>query len=164
MRHLSASPNPPRVFLDASVLIAGSASFTGASRAVLILGELRLLKLVVCPHVLQEAERNLVKKLPEALADYRTLLAHLPLETISDPAPEALLPWLDIVAAKDAPIVVAAKSAGVQRLVTLDAQHLTGKPDLARAAGLLICRPGELIEEIRTAIALGLWVSPPAPE
>jgi hypothetical protein len=79
-------------------------------------------------------------------------------------APETLLPWLDIVAAKDAPIVVAAKSAGVQRLVTLDAQHLTGKPDLARAAGLLICRPGELIEEIRTAIALGLWVSPPAPE
>jgi hypothetical protein len=63
MRHLSASPNPPSVFLDASVLIAGSASFTGASRAVLILGELRLLKLVVCPHVSQEAERNLVKKL-----------------------------------------------------------------------------------------------------
>ncbi len=156
MQPPSVPPSLPRVFLDASVLIAGSASFTGASRAVLILGELRLLKLVVCPHVLQEVERNLVKKLPEALPDYRNLLIHLPLETVADPSPEDLLPWLDIVAAKDAPIVAAAKAAGVQYLVTLDAQHLTNKPRLALAADLVICKPGELIERVRALIARNL--------
>lgn len=52
-------PETPRIFLDSSVLVAGAASFTGASRAILILAELGLLKLVVCPYILKETERNL---------------------------------------------------------------------------------------------------------
>lgn len=39
-------PEPPRVFIDASALIAGVASYTGASRALLMLAELGLIRFV----------------------------------------------------------------------------------------------------------------------
>lgn len=47
--------NAPRIFLDSSVIISGSASRKGASHAVLVLCEIGLLRPVVCPYVTDEA-------------------------------------------------------------------------------------------------------------
>lgn len=66
-------PTAPRLFLDASVIIAALASEAGASRAILILAEVGLFRLVVCPYVLQEVERNLRKKLPTAVLNSEPL-------------------------------------------------------------------------------------------
>jgi predicted nucleic acid-binding protein len=53
-----------RLFVDANILIAGADSRSGASNAVLQLAEVGLFHLAVCRQVLDEAERNLRKKLP----------------------------------------------------------------------------------------------------
>jgi predicted nucleic acid-binding protein len=149
-------PEPPRIFLDASILVAGSASYTGASRAILTLGELGLLKLVVCPHVLQESERNITRKLPEALPYYRRLLQGLALETVDDASPETVAMWAEVIEAKDAPVLAAAIAASPHRLVTLDPKHFLDPPQVAERSGLAICTPAELLQEIRTLMESGL--------
>ena len=52
--------------VDADVLVAGFLSRTGASHAILVLGELGLLRLVIPQAALDEVRRNLAAKLPEA--------------------------------------------------------------------------------------------------
>ncbi|MBE2225274.1 MAG: PIN domain-containing protein, partial [Anaerolineae bacterium] len=49
----------PTVFVDANILIAGSASRTGASRVVLALAEFGMIQLIVSRQVLDETERNI---------------------------------------------------------------------------------------------------------
>ncbi len=57
---------PLLVCVDADVLIAGLLSRTGASHAILVLGELGLLRLVLPEVAVDEVRRNLAAKLPEA--------------------------------------------------------------------------------------------------
>jgi predicted nucleic acid-binding protein len=62
-----------RVFVDSDVLLAGSASTTGASHLILQLSELGLIDAVGSEQVRREVERNLKRKLPAALPDFRLL-------------------------------------------------------------------------------------------
>lgn len=152
-------PETPRIFLDSSVLVAGAASFTGASRAILILAELGLLKLVVCPYILKETERNLAKKLSEALPYYRRLCNSLDWEVVSDPAPAEVRRWAGIIETKDAPVLAAAVEAKPARLVTLNTKDFTS--EVARQTRLEICTPGNLVREIRALLEKKLGASPP---
>jgi predicted nucleic acid-binding protein len=139
-----------RVFVDANILIAGADSRSGASNAVLQLAEVGLFHLVVCRQVLDEAERNLRKKLPRALPTFAALLAQLTLEIVPDPDAAACAPWLALIEAKDAPILAAAVAAKVDRFVTLNTKDFT--PAVAKASGLDIQTPGEFIQDIRRII------------
>jgi hypothetical protein len=56
---------PLPVCVDADVLIAGLLSRTGASHAILVLGELGLLRLVLPEAAVAEVRRNLAAKLPD---------------------------------------------------------------------------------------------------
>jgi predicted nucleic acid-binding protein len=143
-----------RVFVDANVLIAGADSRSGASNAILRLAEVGLFQLVVCRQVLDEAERNLRKKLPRALPNFVTQLAQLSIEVVEDPAPEAFSRWISVIEVKDAPLVAAAVSANVDRFVTLNTKDFT--PDVAEASGLTIQTPSEFIQTIRKLIETGL--------
>ncbi len=62
-----------KVFADSSILMAGSASRTGASRGVLTMAEIGLFQLVISEQVLIECERNISKKLPDALPSFLQL-------------------------------------------------------------------------------------------
>ncbi|MFM8923424.1 MAG: hypothetical protein ACKOFS_05570 [Microcystis panniformis] len=53
-----------RIFAASSILIAGAASKTGASRAVLTMAEIGLFKILISEQVLEECQRNLYKKFP----------------------------------------------------------------------------------------------------
>jgi len=150
-----ASPPPPRIFLDSSVLFAAAASATGASRALVILAELGLLRLVVCPQVFDEVERNLQSKAPAALPYFQRLRVALNWQVVKDPTPEQVRACLGIIAAKDAPILAAAISAQPDRLVTLDVRDF-GCPEVQRSVPFLIQMPGELLTDIRQALVVGL--------
>ena len=143
-----------RVFVDANVLIAGADSRSGASNAVLRLAEVGLFQLVVCRQVLDEAERNLRKKLPRALPNFAAQLSQLSLEIREDPESAAFLRWADVIEAKDAPILEAAVSAGVDRFVTLNTKDFT--PEVAATSGLTIQTTSEFIQNIRKLIEAGL--------
>lgn len=150
------APTPPRLFLDASVLIAAMASESGASRAILTLAEIGLVQPVVCPYVLQEVERNLAKKLPDLLPIFRQMLHHLHLEQAPDPPVSEVQQWAAVIAPKDAPVLAAAVAAAPHRLVTLDVRDFLADPHVAEQSGLTICTPGEMLQQIRSLLAGGL--------
>jgi predicted nucleic acid-binding protein len=110
----------PRIFADASVLVAGAGSRTGASRAVLVMAEIGLYRLVVCRQVLDETERNLRKKLPAALPVFAELMMAINPEVVPDPGPEEVVRWQSVIEPKDAPILAAAVAASPDCFLTLD--------------------------------------------
>ncbi|HEY9702104.1 MAG TPA: PIN domain-containing protein, partial [Allocoleopsis sp.] len=63
-----------RVFFDTSVLIAGLASKTGASHAVLMMAEIGLIQMVISQQVILECQRNLIKKVSLSLSIFEELL------------------------------------------------------------------------------------------
>ena len=130
-------------------------SETGASRAILILAEVGLFKLVVCPHVLQEVERNLAAKLPQALPLFRRMLERLSVEVVPDPPREEVSRWAQVIVPKDAPVLAAAVLAAPHRLVTLDVKDFLTSPEVTRRSGLVICTPGEVIQDVRTLLEAG---------
>ena len=143
-----------RIFVDANVLIAGAASPTGASNAVMRLAEIGLFTLVVSRQVLDEVERNLRKKLPQALPTFAALLAVMRLEIVPDPSSAEIERWAPLIEAKDAPILAAAVSAAVDRFLTLNPKDFT--PDVGAQSGLLIQAPGEFMGQLRALIDAGL--------
>ncbi len=142
-----------RVFIDANVLIAGADSRTGASHAVLLMAEVGLFRAIVCKQVLDEAERNLRKKLPRALPNFAAQMARLRLEILPDPSPEDARPYEAIIEAPDAVILKAAVLASVDRLVTLNTRDFT--QDVAKQCGIIIQTPAQFVEEIRQMIGDG---------
>jgi len=143
-----------RVFFDANVIIAGSMSRRGASRALLTLSEVGMFRLVVSRQVIDEVERNLRDKLPEVLPIAAEMLSRAAVEVVQNPLPETFARWVDHIEEKDAPILEAALQAEVDYLVTLNSRDFT--PEVAALTGLRIVSPAELIEAIRSAITTGL--------
>ncbi len=148
------SANLRKIFVDANVLIAGADSRSGASNAVLALAEVGLFKLVTCRQALDEAERNLRKKLPRALPNFTVQMAQLSLEVSPAPEDEAIRQWVNIIEAKYAPILAATFLARPDRFLTLNTRDFT--PEVAAATGLHIQTPGEFIQELRFLISRGM--------
>jgi predicted nucleic acid-binding protein len=139
----------PRVFLDTSALLAGLASPTGASNVILTLAEMELLALVVSKQVLAEAERNLQEKLPEAIPEYQRFLSTCPLERVADPPAADVAKAKEIIHPKDDSILMAAKNAQVDYLVTLNRKHSLDDPEVARRSGLRIGAPDGFLAWLR---------------
>ena len=140
-----------RVFVDANVLIAGADSTSGASYAILRLAEVGLFQPVVSRQVLDEAERNLRKKLPRALPNFAAQMARLRLQIVSDPTPDEVIPWIAIIHPSDAPLLCAAVKASVDRFLTLNTRHFT--PEVAAMSGLLIQTPAQFMEDVRLLVS-----------
>jgi len=143
-----------RIFADANVLIAGAGSATGASRIVLTLAEVGLYRLVVSRQVLDEADRNLRKKLPQSLPVFASLLASVEPEIASEAPEPVVRAWAAIIDPKDAPILAAAIAASVDRLLTLNTKDFTAQ--VAHAAGLMIQTPGDFVQALREVVTEGL--------
>lgn len=143
-----------RIFADSNILIAGADSRSGASHAVLVMAEIGLFTLVVSRQVLDEAERNLRKKLPHALPNFAKQMAQLNLEIVDDPPAEECLKWESIIEAKDAPILAAAVVAKVDRILSLNTKDFT--PEVADQCGICIQPPSQFVHDIRDIIDLGL--------
>lgn len=145
-----------RVFVDASVLVAGAGSRTGASRAVLVMAEIGLYQLVVCRQVLDEAERNLRKKLPAALPIFAQMMDAIGPEIVPDPSQEEVIRWQSVIEAKDAPILAAAVIAAPDWLLTLDVKDFISSARVAEKSGLRIAVPADFVRAIRTLVTEGL--------
>jgi predicted nucleic acid-binding protein len=99
------------VCLDADVLIAGLLSRTGASHAILILGEIGLLRLVLPEAVVDEVRRNLGDKVPETLPLFEEFLRSVPVR-VYRPTAQDRERARTLADQKDAPILAAAIGAG----------------------------------------------------
>lgn len=94
-----------RLFLDSSVLISGAVSERGGSAVLLDLIETKLFNLtaVVPKQVLEECEKNIVKKIPRALPHYKNIPTAISPQIIPDPSKEEVAKYTEFVVPKDAP-------------------------------------------------------------
>ena len=118
------------LFLDTSVLLAGSGSATGAARFVCRSGPGQGWTLLTSGYCIQETLRNLLKIGPVAAAAWETEI-----RPVLDQVPDALAMGqraLVFPKAKDRPVVITALAAGAAVLLTLD------RTDFHRALGLQV--------------------------
>ncbi len=137
-----------RVFLDTNVLIAGLASRTGASAAILDLGEAEEIIVVVSRQVLIEADHVFLEKFPELTDTYRMFLKNLTPLLAEDPTPSAVRAAVQVINHDDAPILAAAKQETVDYLVTLNTRHFT-TPSVRAFLRALIVTPAEFLTAFR---------------
>jgi predicted nucleic acid-binding protein len=137
-----------RAFIDASVLIAACYSSTGASREIILQSIRGNVSLVISELVIQEVERNLTNKAPEALPAFHRFLDAVTFEFVR-PTKHQVLQAAAYTALKDAPIVAAAIKAQVDYLVSLDRRHLVEVPEVAQQSGLKLVLPKELLQHVR---------------
>jgi len=138
--------DPVSVCVDADVLIAGLLSRTGASHAILILGEIGLLTLVLPEAVVEKVRRNLSEKLSEASPLFEEFLRSVPARVYRPTAKDR--EWARALAdPKDGPILAAAIGAGAPLLVTHNVRHFRS------SEGVRVVRPRTLIEEARAWMA-----------
>lgn len=138
----------PRVFVDADVIFAGSASPSehSASLVTLRMGEITLIHAVTSRQAITEVERNLSEKIPHALTTFH-LLVERSLRVVPNPSKQDLAEHGDIADPKDLPILVAAVREGCQWLVTFNVDDFEpGHPDVT------VLRPGAFIQRVRTVL------------
>lgn len=135
----------PKLFIDADVLFAGSASprEQSASQVLLRMAEITLIQAFASHQVITEADRNLRKKLPHALSRFQFLVQRC-LTAVDSPSLSDLTPYEGLADIKDLPILVAAIQTGTPYLVTFNIRHFQpGHPDIT------VLRPGDYLSRIR---------------
>ncbi|MCY0878664.1 MAG: PIN domain-containing protein [Firmicutes bacterium] len=135
-----------RVFFDADVIIAGSASPNGVSHALLQVAELGLIEGWTTPQVVDEVRRNLRQKLPHAVAVFEALWPRC-LQMSPDPDDASLQRVSDYAHVKDRHVVAAAVQIPTHWLVTFNVRHFYAPPRL------MVLRPQEAIQQLRTVIS-----------
>jgi predicted nucleic acid-binding protein len=116
-------PDPPRIFLDASVLFAAALSATGSARDLVLAGSRGSAELIVSSLVMYEVERNLVHKAPRAISDFQWFRSSEILSEV-DPTAGLIAEIAAHVEPKDAPIVAGAIVASAAFLASYDRRHL----------------------------------------
>jgi hypothetical protein len=117
---------------------------------VLRLAEITILQAFASQQVVEEAERNLIAKLPGALPSFRLIVDRC-LEVVPNPSRHDLEAYQGLAHPKDLPILVAALKAGCPWLVTFNTRHYQpGHPDIE------ILPPGSFILRIRDLLTR-LW-------
>ena len=140
---------PRKVFIDSSVLIAAAISETGAARAVIIEGMRGTLELFLSSLVLEETERNLVRKAPAAVPAFRLFAETFPVGSM-DPSRAQILQASRVVDPKDAPIVAAAVRVRAEYLATYDRRHLLAyKESIQARFDVMVSTPDEVLRALR---------------
>jgi len=142
----AAKTDPVVVCLDADVVIAGLFSRIGASHAVLVLGEVGLLRTVLPEAAIEEVRRHLRRKLPEALALF-AVFCESPFVESYAPAPADRKRARHLAHSKDVPIMAAALGARAALLVTHNTKHFRSSDELR------VIRPRTLVAEARAWMA-----------
>jgi putative PIN family toxin of toxin-antitoxin system len=137
-----------RVFLDTNVFIAGLASRTGASAAILDLGEAEEILIVVSRQVLVEADRVFLAKFPHLIERYRLFIRNLAPHLVDDPPRALVNAAARVIHSNDAPILAAAKAERPDYLVTLNTRHFA-TPQARAFVSHPILTPAEFLTAFR---------------
>lgn len=142
-----------KIFLDANILIAATASETGGSHYLFLVAEQDpTWQLITSNYALAEAKTNIVKKLTMQYDNFIQLITS-PNLTVVAPPPTALIHIAQhMINPKDAPILAAALFAQADALCTLDRKDFFTSM-IQRAVkqyDLNIVTPGDLLTEWRS--------------
>lgn len=146
----------PDLFLDSSALVAGIISSVGATRALLVLGEIGKVQLSISEQVIAETEHAVARKIPSVLSLVRQVILNSGVKIFSDPdfsEVQTCLNWMHDPT--DVPILVAAMKAQVSYLVTLNRKHFLEDASLSQRAGFRIGTPGDALAWVREELSKG---------
>lgn len=139
----------PRLFLDASVLIAAAGSAEGGSALLLDICRVSKTPLLVTRLVLREAERNIQEKLDEtALLRFYQLIGEIDVQVIRRASSRELKAAAEVVAVKDAHVLAGARNGKATHLITLDRKHFLQKGQRESMLPIVACTPGEFLETL----------------
>ena len=138
-----------KVFLDSNVLLSGLFSDKGAPRIILDLLTLNLPILAGATgrYNLIEVERNLKKKMPEAMPLYQKYLPGLRLEIVEMPSRATVISMAGAIAEKDVPVLASAIACGAEYLITGDNKDFA-KLRNVKKYNLKIVSPSEFVETV----------------
>lgn len=137
-----------RVFVDTSVFFSACYSQTGASYEIFRFALRGSARLITSDYIIQETQRNLLRKSPDDLPKFKDFLEIVDFE-YAYPSVEEVLKSATFTELKDAPVVAAAIHAGVDFLVSLDRRHLVGQLLVSEKSGIQIILPEELLRILR---------------
>ena len=144
--------SPPRLFLDANVLIAAAGSAEGGSAVVLEICRVKLAIPVLTRLILREAERNIQGKLDRsALLRFYRQIADLEPDLIPIASTEDLASASQVVSPKDAHVLAGARAGAATHLITLDRKHFLQEDQRAGMLPIVACTPGEFLREFLTS-------------
>jgi predicted nucleic acid-binding protein len=139
-----------RIFVDSSALFSGIVSSAGAARVLLMLGEMKQIRLIVSEQVIAETERAVARKAPQAVADLRRAILASNVEIVPIPTEREVRKHAGLINhPADVPILVAAMREKVDYLVTLNTLHFIEDPEVARKSDLRIGTPGDTLAWLR---------------
>lgn len=139
---------PPSVFVDSSVFFAAAYSVNGSAHDLLQAGIQGRVALVLSEYVLEESERNLLANAPRAHAAFLRLRDSLPHRLIAA-SRRLVIETAEVVVAKDAPIIAAARAARVDVVATYDRKDLLSKQAEIRAAfELAVVTPDTVLQSL----------------
>ena len=139
---------PVRVFLDTSVIIAAAISSRGTSRALLNLLSAGGCTGFVSDYVLEEVQRNVSRKAPHMVSTMDIIITQAGF-TLVTPTLQHIVRAEQYVELKDAPVVAAAVTAGVDALVTLDKKHLLQRErEIHETFGIAVVDPGAILRRV----------------
>jgi predicted nucleic acid-binding protein len=143
-----------KVFLDSNVLLSGLFSDRGAPRIILDLLALDLPVLAGATgrYNLMEVERNLKKKMPEALPLYHNYLPKLGLEVIALPTRETIRSMGGVIAEKDIPVLASAIACDAEYLITGDKKDFARLKKTQQKYNFTIVSPSEFVETVFSEI------------
>ncbi len=134
------------VFFDADAIIAGSASKTGASSILLQLSEFGLLNGVTCQQVLDECQRNILKKIPNAIDNFNLIVSNS-LSVIENS--NYVNKYSEMADAKDLIILTLAIENDFKYFVTFNTKHYYPEESI----GIKVVKPSELLHVIRNHLS-----------
>lgn len=140
----------PDLFFDSCTLFAGVVSPSGAARALLLLAEAGQIRVTVSEQVITETERALARKIPRAIPHFRLALRASNIRIVKNPSVQDVQADLSLMKhSTDVPILLAAREARTDFLVTLNTRHFIDDPTVAERAGLRIGTPGDALDWVR---------------
>lgn len=138
-----------KVFLDSNVIISGLFSDKGPPRIILDLLCLGLPVLTDATgeYNIIEIERNIMKKMPEALALYKKYLPLLNLEIVPFPSSREVYNLAGSISDKDIPVLASAIKCSADFLVTGDKKDFL-KAEVKKRHLFRILTPSEFLDTI----------------
>ena len=126
-------------------MFAAAYSVTGSAHDLVQAAIHGRVALVLSDYVLEETERNLLESAPRAHPAFLRLRASLPYR-LSNPPKRLVVETARVVVPKDAPIIAAARAAGVDLVATYDRKDLLAKrSEILAAFGVTVATPEEIL-------------------
>ncbi|MEK9160022.1 MAG: hypothetical protein AAB383_04805 [Patescibacteria group bacterium] len=137
------------LFLDANIFFTATLSPNGGSSMLFELAKLGKVELSTSLYALNEAKRNILRKVGRAsLPRLYTLVSELKKIDQIKHSDEEIEKWTEWIILKDAPILNSAQFLKVEALITLDKKDFKSSRMKNAPIRFKILSPGELIQSL----------------